>query len=88
MTTPTDHEAPPPYAYGEARLMEDGGRRESDGDLLARMGADGTLWAAEFHKRFGGDEGSLTGWFANAIEAGRSAALAKARPPAADGEGR
>ena len=49
---------------------------ESEGELLARLGMDGRLWAEEFHKtaqRLGYqpmDEGWLIGWFANAIMAG------------------
>lgn len=60
--------------------------RESDEDVLARMGIDGQKWAEEFHKKFAtfhkeGDTaiidkrigiGTLYAWFANAIEAGRS----------------
>lgn len=50
---------------------------ESDGDMLARIGTDGQKWAWEFLSRDFDpddiDEGLLTGWFANAIEAGRTA---------------
>ncbi|MGL6208706.1 MAG: hypothetical protein ACRC14_02610 [Paracoccaceae bacterium] len=60
---------------------------DTDGDLLAAMGTDAAKWAAEFCKRWpsalcqipgkegvcdGGDfEGTMIGWFANAIEAAR-----------------
>jgi hypothetical protein len=50
---------------------------ETGSELLARLGTDGTKWAAEFRKtalRLGYsdmDEGWLIGWFANAIETGR-----------------
>lgn len=53
--------------------------KESDGEFLARIGTDGSKWAAEFRRialNLGYsdmDEGWLTGWFANAIEAGVSA---------------
>lgn len=58
---------------------------ESDGDLLARIGTDASLWALEFvlhalvYAEGGGDPldptpgDFLHGWFANAIEAGRTA---------------
>lgn len=54
---------------------------ESAGQLLARLGTDGQAWAREFLRRFDGepvggdrvDEGLMIGWFANAIETGRSA---------------
>ena len=48
--------------------------KESDGELLQRLGNDATKWAAEFRKtaiRLGYsdmDEGWLTGWFANAMQ--------------------
>jgi hypothetical protein len=45
----------------------------NDGELLAKMGTDAEKWATQFVLRFGGDKEALTGWFANAIEAGRSA---------------
>jgi hypothetical protein len=50
--------------------------RETDAGFLARIGTDGSKWAAEFRRiavNLGYsdmDEGWLTGWFANAIEAG------------------
>ncbi len=52
--------------------------KESDGDLLKRLGTDGGLWAKEFIKKFGNkrdeiDEGLMITWFCNAIEAGKSA---------------
>jgi hypothetical protein len=62
---------------------------ESDGEFLARLGTDGDLWAREFMARvlppdvLGGipvrdrpDLGTVRAWFANAIEAGRSAGQA------------
>ncbi len=51
-------------------------KRESDGDLLARLGTDSQKWAQEFRNialKLGYsdmDESWLTGWFANAIMAG------------------
>ena len=41
----------------------------------AVMGTDARLWASEFVRLFGNDpdEGTMLGWFANAIEAGRAA---------------
>lgn len=62
---------------------------ESDGELLARLGTDGLAWAREFAQRsephaagvcpLHDDEagGLLHCWFANAIEAGRSAGYAE-----------
>jgi hypothetical protein len=50
----------------------------SDIDLLAEMGTDASKWVDEYMDRFGDevpDEGTLLGWFANAIEAGRSAGI-------------
>lgn len=48
--------------------------KETDGDLLARLGTDGQKWAQEFLAKFPDpskiDEGLMIGWFANAIEAG------------------
>ena len=51
---------------------------ESDGALLTRLGTDAAKWAADFKRRFGDnvvDEGTMLGWFANAIMAGHDAAL-------------
>lgn len=59
-------------------------RTETDGEFLARVGADGQKWANEFLGRCGdritedtspgSDFNHITmGWFANAIEAGRTA---------------
>ena len=48
----------------------------SDSDLLTKMGTDAAKWAGEYMDRFGDevpDEENLIGWFANAIEAGRTA---------------
>jgi hypothetical protein len=51
-------------------------QKESDGDMLDRLGMDGVKWAAEFRTtalRLGYsdmDEGWLIGWFCNAIMAG------------------
>jgi hypothetical protein len=48
--------------------------KETAGEILQRLGADGKLWAEEFNKtavKLGYsemDEGWLTGWFSNAIE--------------------
>ena len=50
----------------------------SDTDLLAKMGTDAAVWATEYEQRFPDgtpDWGTLVGWFANAIEAGRSAGV-------------
>jgi hypothetical protein len=50
--------------------------KETSGAFLARIGTDGALWAQEFCNQFGGDGdpgSAIHGWFANAIEAGRSA---------------
>lgn len=68
-------------------------RKETDGEFLARIGTDGAKWAAEFRQiaislgYSDMDEGWLTGWFANAIEAGgdreRRLATAVAPPTAA-----
>lgn len=68
-----------------------GRKTESDGDFLARVGTDGQLWAREFLDRYTvlpkegvipydesareWQEGVVLTWFANAIEAGRSAGL-------------
>jgi hypothetical protein len=56
----------------------------TDGELLERMGTDGAAWAREFMIRFADrreeiDEGLMIGWFANAIEAGRTAGREPAR---------
>jgi hypothetical protein len=57
----------------------------NDSDLLRIMGTDGAKWAEEFCRKFAAentpDEGTMIGWFCNAIEAGRSAALAAMRAP-------
>ena len=50
----------------------------SNAQLLAIMGTDATKWTNEFLVRFPegtNDWGTLMGWFANAIEAGRSAGI-------------
>ena len=45
-----------------------------DNDLLAHMGTDAEKWAASFCEKFPEvDQGLMLGWFANAIEAGRTA---------------
>lgn len=55
---------------------------ETDGELLARLGTDAMKWAEEFVGTFLGhtigprskvDKSLMTAWFANALEAGRSA---------------
>lgn len=49
---------------------------ENCGEMLTRMGTDAQVWANEFMKRHPGlDKDDLIGWFANAIEAGRSAGI-------------
>lgn len=51
---------------------------ETDGELLQRLGTDAARWAAEFRKTALNlgysdmDEGWPIGWFANAIESGRT----------------
>ncbi len=53
----------------------------NDADLLAKMGTDAAIWATEYEQRFldkTPDWGTLLGWFANAIEAGRSAGITEA----------
>ena len=56
--------------------MTDAERKESDGEVLERLGMDGVKWAAEFRKtalKLGYsdmDEDWLIGWFCNAIMAG------------------
>ena len=50
----------------------------NDQGLLAKMGTDAARWANEYEARFPDrtpDWGTLVGWFANAIEAGRSAGI-------------
>lgn len=62
--------------------------RETDGALLARLGTDAEKWTREFLDRLLThsqvldpiDEGWVLGWFANAIEAGRSAGIASIPP--------
>jgi hypothetical protein len=62
--------------------MSDG--NESAPDMLARLGADGKLWAEEFNKTAQSlgypemDEGWLLGWFCNAIMAGYDTAAYRA----------
>lgn len=56
---------------------------ESPAAFLARLGTDGQVWAREFVARHGGDEGLMLSWFANAIEAGRSAGLRRGHATAA-----
>lgn len=67
-----------------AAIIDDGtplNPRESDGGLLARLGTDARAWAMEFGRvthdnprhEYAIDPAVLVGWFANAIEAGRSA---------------
>ena len=49
---------------------------ETDGQMLSRLGTDARNWAQEFMRIIGPnpvDEGLMVSWFANAIEAGRSA---------------
>lgn len=57
-------------------------RVETAGETSARLGTDAVLWAAEFTKLFAGkavgieggvDHALMVGWFASAIESGRSA---------------
>lgn len=37
-----------------------------------RNTTDASVWAKAFVEQFGGDEGNMIGWFANAIETGRN----------------
>jgi hypothetical protein len=56
------------------------------GEMLTYMGTDAAKWAAEFvhlRKTRDMDEGAMISWFANAIEAGRSAGM-KATCPHGD----
>lgn len=61
---------------------------ETAGQHLARLGTDGWTWMQDFAYRFPGsiagmnmgrraDAGTMLGWFANAIEAGRTAGCAQ-----------
>lgn len=55
---------------------------EGDGAFLQRIGTDAKKWSIEFMERFFNspttiDQSDLIGWFANAIEAGRTAGYAK-----------
>jgi hypothetical protein len=65
---------------------------ETDGAILARMGIDAAKWTDEFFKinqmrtllrdcpdqePLGVNWGTMVGWFANAIEAGRTAGRAE-----------
>lgn len=71
------------YEARNAAAWERG--KETDDELLARLGTDAEKWAEEFVSMFRAsvvsrapgsvDEGVMIGWFANAIEAGRSAGL-------------
>ena len=52
--------------------------KEDAREFLNRLGTDGKVWAKEFIKinkirNIAYDEGTMIGWFCNAIEAGRSA---------------
>jgi hypothetical protein len=66
---------------------------ETDAELLGRLGTDGQAWACEFLAKFDGetvggervDEGLLLAWFANAIEAGRTAGEREPRVEGTDG---
>ncbi len=46
-----------------------------DAELLNMMGTDARKWAQEFCKKFPNapEEGTMLGWFANSIEAGKAA---------------
>ena len=61
---------------------------EEQVDASARLLLNSTeadVWAAEFVRLHGGDEGLMLGWFANAIEVGRTAGeLAQCEPPPAE----
>lgn len=52
----------------------------TDAERLQKMGTDALEWAREFCSMFpGNDEDTMLGWFANAIEAGRSAGAVNER---------
>lgn len=59
---------------------------KNDADLLAEMGTDALEWAQQFLKVVAErpapelDEAFMTGWFANAIEAGRSTQYTRSMP--------
>lgn len=56
---------------------------ETDGQLLARIGTDAAKWTDAFLERFPdgcNDWGTMVGWFANAIEAGKSASAPPTEP--------
>lgn len=52
-----------------AEMTRDQREREDTSD----MGTDAARWADHFTRLHGGDWGLMVGWFANAIEQGRSA---------------
>lgn len=66
-------------------------RAEADGAMLGRLGVDGAEWARQFMVVNGGfrlatDDDLMRGWFANAIEAGRSAGYMEAVKNPAEAE--
>lgn len=59
-----------------ALLAQPAPATETDGELLARLGTDAMKWTEEFCKRTPSVyPDKMLGWFANAIEAGRSAGV-------------
>lgn len=79
-------DATPPTVLRAWASQEHG--EESAGAMLARVGTDAQLWAREFVRLAPPtDEGTMIGWFANAIEVGRSAGYARGREDQAAGIG-
>jgi hypothetical protein len=66
------------YAAMMRAWVQPSGEQESAGAMLARVGTDAQLWARAFVEHFGGDEGTMIGWFANALEVGREAGRSRA----------
>jgi len=58
----------------ERAVVENREPASSQNDLLSTT--DAQAWAQEFVRLHGGDDGLMLSWFANAIEAGRTAGMA------------
>lgn len=76
---PGAHRTPAGQYFKGPQEAEPAPPKESDGDVLARMGTDAAKWTDKF-MRVQADPtsgplewGTMVGWFANAIEAGKAA---------------
>jgi len=81
VTFPNPPPADPAASWISTECKLTGGNRMNDAQLLTDMGTDAVKWTDEYMRRHGSslpDDDTLVRWFANAIEAGRTAGFREA----------